>query len=140
MLRRINLPVGGGILQAAVFRLVFLFLLILLVLGGWLSLGLVVVWSGPESLLSRVLFFSLLFVSSLSSGALAAYGLGSRLFPMKRDRGRMGLVMLQGLPFSFVVTFAAWLQGLRLLSWVYGLILVILLGMIEYVLLPRGSR
>lgn len=105
-----------------------------------MSLGLVVVWSGPESLLSRVLFFSLLFVSSLSSGTLVAYGLGSRLFPMKRDRGRLGLVMLQGLPFSFVVTFAAWLQSLRLLSWVYGLILVILLGMIEYVLLPRGSR
>ncbi|MDP2727606.1 MAG: hypothetical protein Q8P59_08685 [Dehalococcoidia bacterium] len=121
-------------------RSVFLCLLGLLVLGGWLSLGMVVAWSGPESLLSRILFFALLFVATLSSGALAAYGLGSRLFPLKRDRGRMGLVMAQGLPLGFAVTFASWLQSLRLLGWANGLILIALLGMLEYVLLPKGSR
>lgn len=140
MFRRVEMPVGGGILQQAMFRIVLLLLLILLVLGGWLSLGLVVAWSGPESLLSRVLFFALLFVATLSSGALVAYGLGNRLLPLKRDRGRMGLVLAQGLPLGFAVTFAAWLQSLRLLGWANGLILVALLGMLEYVLLPKGSR
>lgn len=122
------------------FRLVFLCLLALLVLGGWLSLGMLVFSTGPEPLLSRTLFFALLFVASLGSGALAAYGLGSRLFPLKRDRGRMGLALAQGLPLGFAVTFAAWLQSLRLLGWANGLILMGLLGMLEYVLLPKGSR
>lgn len=122
------------------FRLVFLGLLILLVLGGWLSLGLVVAWTGPEPLLSRVLFFVLLGVATLASGALTAYGMGSRHFALKRDRGRMGLALAQGLPFCFVITFAAWLQSLRLLSWANIVILVGLVGMLEYVLLPKGSR
>lgn len=121
------------------FRLVFLGLLILLVLGGWLSLGLVVVWTAPDPLLSRVLFFVLLFVATLATGALAAYGMGNRLF-LKRHRGNMGLALAQGLPFCFAVTFAAWLQSLRLLGWANVLILVSLLGMLEYVLLPKGSR
>lgn len=140
MFRRVEIPLGGGVLQQAVFRLVFLLLLILVVVGGWLSLGLVIVWSGPESLLSRVLFFALLFLATLSTGALAAYGLGSRLLPLKRDRGRLGLVLVQGLPLGFAVTFAAWLQSLRLMGWVNGIILAVLLAMLEYVLLPKGSR
>lgn len=122
------------------FRLVFLGLLILLVLGGWLSLGMLVVWSGPEPLLSRILFFALLFIATLASGSLAAYGLGSRLFALKRDRGRMGLALAQGAPLCFAVTFAAWLQTLRLLGWADGLILMGLLGILEYVLLPKGSQ
>jgi len=120
------------------FRLVFLGLLILLVLGGWLSLGLVVVWTGPEPLLSRVLFFVLLSVAALATGALAAYVIGNRLF-LKRHRGRMGLALVQGLPFCFAITFAAWLQSLRLLGWVNVLILVGLFSMLEYVLLPKGN-
>lgn len=122
------------------FRLVFLGLLGLIALGGWLSLGLVVVWSGPQPLLSRILFFALLLVATFSSGALAAYGLGNRLFSLKKDRGRLGLVLAQGLPLGFIVTFATWLQSLRLLGWANGLILMALLGMLEYVLLPKGSR
>lgn len=121
------------------FRLVFLGLLSLVALGGWLSLGLVVVWSGPEALLSRVLLFALLLVATLSSGALAAYGLGNSLFPLKRDRGRPGLVLAQGLPLALVVTFAAWLQSLRLLGWANGLILMALLVALEYILLPKGN-
>ena len=122
------------------FRLVFLSLLVLLVLGGWAGLGLTALSSGPEPLLSRIILFSLLFVATFSSGALAAYGLGSRFFPLKRDRGRMGLVLAQGLPLGFAITFAAWLQSLRLLGWANGLILITLLGMLEYALLPKGSR
>ena len=122
------------------FRLVSLGLLVLLVLGGWLSLGLVVVWTGPEPLLSRVLFFVLLFVTTLATGSLVSYGLGSRLFALKRDRGRIGLSLAQGLPVCFAVTFAAWLQSLRLLGWANALILVSLLGVLEYVLMPKGSR
>ncbi len=120
------------------FRLVFLGLLILLVLGGWLSLGLVVVWTGPEPPLSPVLFFVLLSVAALATGALAAYVIGNRLF-LKRHRGRMGLALVQGLPFCFAITFAAWLQSLRLLGWVNVLILVGLFSMLEYVLLPKGN-
>ncbi|MDP2662713.1 MAG: hypothetical protein Q8R28_18515 [Dehalococcoidia bacterium] len=121
------------------FRLVSLGLLVLLVLGGWLSLGLVVVWTGPEPLLSRVLFFVLLFVTTLATASLVSYGLGSRLFALKRDRGRIGLSLAQGLPVCFAVTFAAWLQSLRLLGWANALILVSLLGVLEYVLMPIGS-
>ncbi len=122
------------------FRLISLGLLILLVVGGWLSLGLVVVWTGPEQLLSRVLLFVLVFVASLSTGALAAYALGARFFALKRDRGRIGLALAQGLPLGLALTFATWLQSLRLLGWANGLILVGLLGMLEYVLLPKGNR
>ena len=122
------------------FRLVSLGLLVLLVLGGWLSLGLVVVWTGPEPLLSRVLFFVLLFVTTLATASLVSYWLGSRFFALKRDRGRIGLSLAQGLPVSFAVTFAAWLQSLRLLGWANAVILVSLLGVLEYVLMPKGSR
>ncbi|MDO8691300.1 MAG: hypothetical protein Q7R39_15040 [Dehalococcoidia bacterium] len=122
------------------FRLVSLGLLVLLVLGGWLSLGLVVVWTGPEPLLSRVLFFVLLFVTTLATASLVSYALGSRLFALKRDRGRIGLSLAQGLPVCFAVTFAAWLQSLRLLGWANAVILVSLLGVLEYVLMPKGSR
>lgn len=122
------------------FRLVFLLLLILLVLGGWLSLGLVVIWSGPEPLLSRVLFYALLSVATLATGAVIAYGLSGRVFLFKRDRGRVGLSLAQGLPLCFAVTFAAWLQGLRLLGLVNAIILIGLFAMLEYALLPKGSK
>jgi hypothetical protein len=122
------------------FRITFLVLLSFLILASWLSWGMLVLMTGPELLLSRVLFFILLFVAIFASGTLAAYSLGERYFVLKRDRGRMGLALLQGLPLGFFGAFSAWLQSLRLFTLVNALIMVTILGMLEYLLLPKESK
>lgn len=119
---------------------ILLGILVMTGLGGWLTLGLLVMLTTPESSLRRFVFFVLLFTSVSATASLGAYALGNRLFPWKRFRGDLGMALLQGIPPALVITGGVWLQSLRAFTWTQGLILLGIMGITEYILIPRGGR
>lgn len=99
-----------------------------------------IVFAGPEDGANEILFFVLLFFSTSSVTAIAAYRLSFRLFALKRNQGNFGRATMQGFAFGLLITAVAWLQALRMLTWEAGLVLTGIVLLMELLLLPRFAR
>ena len=119
-------------------KLVAFFLI--LAVASWGAVGCLIVLTAPDLWAWRLAFFLLLFVSLLLSSGLVAYGLSFLLFSSQRHCGNLPQALLVGAPVAFMLSLATWLQSLRLLSWAVALIMLGILGVLEFLLLPRGAR
>lgn len=103
--------------------------------GVWMG---TVLLAAPEPWLNRVVFFSLLFVGLCSATALGAYEASFHLFPLKRDQGDLARALFQGGTLAVAGTLAVWLQSLGALTVTMGVLILMALGFLELLALPRG--
>ena|SRR3989304_5810361 len=116
-----------------------LFLMTLLILASYCGLIFLVVRTTPDELVSRLALFAALFCAVSFTAMLVAYLLSFRLYSFRRFHGDMGRASMQAFPFGLSAVVAAWLQSMRALSWLSGLILMAVLVASAYVTLP-GRR
>lgn len=105
----------------------------------WTGLGLVVVNVNPAGLAARLLFLALLYVALISTFGLTAYALSFRLFASKSYRGNLASSLQTGGLWATGVTAAAVLQMARMLNWVGGAVLLVLLALAQFVAIARQS-
>lgn len=115
-------------------------ILFTLMVASWLAWAGFIALTPPEALINRLFFFALLFTAVFSGSVLAAYWLSFRLFLLKRHQGDLRRALLQGASLACLALIAAWLQSLRVLTWGMAAILLGIVGVLEYLLLPRRAR
>ena len=119
-------------------RTVVLVFLVLAVFGGWSAFGLTIALAAPTVLFDLVFFVSL-FVALSSTSILLAYAFSFKMFKLKRYQGELWRATGQGLPIGMLVTVSLFLQSLRVLSTVVGIILIAIVVALEFLMLPRRT-
>lgn len=109
-----------------------LYLFGLLSLASWVALGAVVASYSPDLLSARFLFLTLLFIGAFFSSTLLAHYASLRLSGPTWQAGQLRLAVLCGVPPAVAIVVAAWLQSLRVLGLVSGLILVVAALLVEF--------
>ena len=118
-------------------NLAVLRLLVALALVAWAGIGLVVTQVSPDTTLSQVLFFGLMYTAWASSLTIVAYYLSFRLFASRAYRGNLGRSLQQGLLWAAFVLVALVMQLARALSLMTGVVLLALFGLAAAVVLSR---
>lgn len=109
----------------------------LLVSLGWIMWLSVIIFTSPDTLASRFLFFASFFLALVATFWLLLYWLSFRIYSSKRFQGNLGRSLLQGIPPSLMLVAALWLRSLRVFNLIIGIVLVVLMLAAEYALLPR---
>lgn len=107
---------------------------------AWAGLTYLVMNTTPDALISRAMFFALLYIAVLSTFGLAAYFLSLKLTISKQYRGNVARAIQQG---AIIATFglvAALLQAARALSAMAGIVLLMALLIVQYLFLRTKQR
>ena len=112
------------------------FFMLALIAASFGGLAYAVVSTSPDDLVHRVALFGALFAAASSTAMLVAYVLSFRMYVFRRFHGDMARSAMQAIPIGMAVAVAAWLQSMRALSVVSGVILLLILTVAEYVTLP----
>lgn len=114
----------------------YLFLMILATVLCWGAWGLVLVFVNPfeTGIMGLVFFYAALFLGLL--GVFSILGFLLRFVFKQGDFAyqQVKTAFRQGFLFALLLTAAVFLQGMRLLVWWNLILLVVLVGVVEYVL------
>ncbi len=107
---------------------------------GWGAFGALIARTTPETFVARLFFFAILFVSASFTCSSLAYYLTLRIANLNRREGRLRLSILLGIPPAAATVAAMWLQSLRALGLVSGLILLGAALVAELIMSVSGRR
>ena len=113
-----------------------LFLMAVLIVSSYAGLIFVIIRTSPDELVPRIALFAALFCAVSSSAMLVFYWLSFRVYSFRRFHGHLGRASTQAFPFGLTAVVAMWLQSMRALSLLMGLILMAFLVVSAYVTLP----
>ena len=116
-----------------IVKLVWIFLIAL----SWLGVVYILYSTRPEGV-NLWLFFLALFASFLTTSTPFAYYLHFRFAASKPERSRMLRALREGALVGFLIVLCAWLQMIRALNWMNGMIIFGILALLETFLLAKG--
>jgi len=104
---------------------------------SWLGAAYILYCTRPEGV-NRWLFFLAVFSSLLTTSTPFAYYLHLRFAASKPQRSRILHALREGALLGFLLVLCAWLQMIRALNWMNGMIIFGILALLETFLLAKG--
>lgn len=118
------------------FRVSAIVSLVMAILS-WLGLG-YLVFTYPPGTVERILFLCLLLLAISFTSAPLLLAVHARLMRDPAQQGRrLAAVWREAGMLGLLVAFCAWLRMIRVLNWVNGLLLLVVLTLTEILLLAR---